>query len=88
MDHIAELDEQIGALQTSENTNKKKNQNDFILWKKSKLREPMWQSPWGYGRPQSHLQCSNMASIFGKNLLLESMFYVDENNHKLSTLFL
>lgn len=36
------------------------NPMDFVLWKKSKNGEPNWQSPWGYGRPGWHIECSVM----------------------------
>lgn len=29
----------------------KKSKSDFALWKKSKVNEPSWDSPWGKGRP-------------------------------------
>ncbi len=38
----------------------KKNPLDFVLWKKSKPGEPMWNSPWGQGRPGWHIECSAM----------------------------
>lgn len=34
---------------------------DFVLWKKAKENEPSWPSPWGYGRPGWHIECSAMA---------------------------
>jgi len=34
---------------------------DFVLWKPSSEIEPGWQSPWGFGRPGWHLECSAMA---------------------------
>ncbi|HIE28116.1 TPA: cysteine--tRNA ligase [Candidatus Poribacteria bacterium] len=34
---------------------------DFALWKRSKLGEPAWDSPWGKGRPGWHIECSAMA---------------------------
>ncbi|MCL9684646.1 cysteine--tRNA ligase [Legionella maioricensis] len=34
---------------------------DFVLWKKAKLNEPSWPSPWGDGRPGWHIECSAMA---------------------------
>lgn len=40
----------------------KKNPRDFALWKCSKPGEPMWESPWGMGRPGWHIECSGMAS--------------------------
>jgi cysteinyl-tRNA synthetase len=35
---------------------------DFVLWKKSKLDEPKWPSPWGEGRPGWHIECSAMSA--------------------------
>lgn len=34
---------------------------DFALWKKAKDNEPVWDSPWGKGRPGWHIECSAMA---------------------------
>ena len=34
---------------------------DFALWKASKPGEPVWESPWGPGRPGWHIECSAMA---------------------------
>jgi cysteinyl-tRNA synthetase len=33
---------------------------DFVLWKPSAPEQPGWDSPWGYGRPGWHLECSAM----------------------------
>jgi cysteinyl-tRNA synthetase len=33
---------------------------DFVLWKPSKAHEPVWDSPWGPGRPGWHIECSAM----------------------------
>ena len=33
---------------------------DFVLWKPSKPDEPVWESPWGPGRPGWHIECSAM----------------------------
>ena len=41
----------------------KENENDFILWKPSNEKEPGWNSPWGFGRPGWHLECSVMSEI-------------------------
>jgi cysteinyl-tRNA synthetase len=38
----------------------KKNAADFVLWKPSKPGEPVWDSPWGPGRPGWHIECSAM----------------------------
>jgi len=40
----------------------KKTPADFILWKPSEAGQPGWNSPWGYGRPGWHLECSAMSS--------------------------
>lgn len=40
----------------------KKSPNDFVLWKRSKPNEPLWESPWGPGRPGWHIECSAMAA--------------------------
>lgn len=40
----------------------KKNVADFILWKPSDADQPGWESPWGFGRPGWHLECSAMSS--------------------------
>ena len=40
----------------------KKHPADFILWKPSDKDQPGWNSPWGYGRPGWHLECSAMSA--------------------------
>ena len=42
----------------------KKNPYDFVLWKPSKDGEPGWDSPWGFGRPGWHIECSAMTKKF------------------------
>ena len=42
----------------------KKDPTDFILWKPSTGNEPGWDSPWGYGRPGWHLECSAMSAKY------------------------
>ena len=39
----------------------KKDPADFILWKPSPSPLPGWNSPWGFGRPGWHLECSVMS---------------------------
>jgi len=34
---------------------------DFVLWKPSVDPQPGWDSPWGWGRPGWHLECSVMS---------------------------
>jgi cysteinyl-tRNA synthetase len=42
---------------------KKKNPLDFVLWKHAESR-PGWSSPWGYGRPGWHIECSALAKEY------------------------
>jgi cysteinyl-tRNA synthetase len=45
---------------------RKKNPYDFSLWKKQKLGELAWDSPWGKGRPGWHIEDTAMTvTIFG-----------------------
>jgi cysteinyl-tRNA synthetase len=39
----------------------KKDPADFVLWKPSNDKQPGWNSPWGYGRPGWHTECSAMS---------------------------
>jgi len=39
----------------------KRSSTDFVLWKPAKEGEPGWESPWGFGRPGWHLECSAMS---------------------------
>ncbi|MCA3736853.1 MAG: cysteine--tRNA ligase [Phenylobacterium sp.] len=38
----------------------KRHPADFVLWKPSKPGEPVWQSPFGPGRPGWHIECTAM----------------------------
>lgn len=40
----------------------KRQPEDFVLWKPSSGDLPGWDSPWGYGRPGWHIECSAMAA--------------------------
>jgi cysteinyl-tRNA synthetase len=42
---------------------KKKNPADFALWKGND-QELFWKSPWGFGRPGWHIECSVLAKEF------------------------
>ncbi len=42
----------------------KKDPADFVLWKPSGEGEPGWDSPWGFGRPGWHLECSAMSNKY------------------------
>ncbi len=39
----------------------KRDPMDFVLWKPSSGGQPGWDSPWGFGRPGWHIECSAMS---------------------------
>jgi len=50
----------------------KRNQKDFVLWKPSQNDKHGWDSPWGFGRPGWHIECTSMIkSIIGNNNTLD-----------------
>ena len=59
---------------------------DFVLWKPSSDDQPGWDSPWGWGRPGWHIECSAMAKallgdvfdIHGGGLDLQFPHHEDE----------
>jgi cysteinyl-tRNA synthetase len=61
--------EQLQAGARIEVSDKKRNPGDFALWKGAKPGEPKWDSPWGFGRPGWHIECSAMSmKILGQTL--------------------
>ena len=40
----------------------KRDPRDFVLWKSSEDGSVGWDSPWGYGRPGWHIECSAMST--------------------------
>jgi cysteinyl-tRNA synthetase len=56
-------EEQLTGARVAENLYKR-NPTDFTLWKKSKPGEPIWQSPWGEGRPGWHTECVVMSQKY------------------------
>ena len=42
----------------------KRNPEDFVLWKPSSSNQPGWESPWGFGRPGWHIECSAMSAKY------------------------
>ncbi len=42
----------------------KRHQSDFALWKKDEKHLMQWYSPWGWGFPGWHLECSVMAMAY------------------------
>jgi len=48
--------------------NAKQESLDFVLWKLTDHLEVGWDSPWGYGRPGWHIECSAMSlNLLGSN---------------------
>ncbi len=59
------LDDLIaGASERVDIDDKKRNPEDFCLWKGAKEGEPSWESPWGQGRPGWHIECSAMSTKY------------------------
>ena len=62
----------VGVRDGVEEDINKKNQSDFVLWfTKSKFddQELKWNSPWGYGYPGWHIECSGISlKYLGENL--------------------
>ena len=56
--------EQMKAGARVEIDERKRNPLDFALWKASKAGEPSWDSPWGWGRPGWHIECSVMSQAY------------------------
>lgn len=50
----------------------KKNPKDFVLWKPALNDDCGWSSPWGYGRPGWHIECTSMIkSLIGNDQTLD-----------------
>ncbi len=60
----SEDDMVVGARESVEYDDKKKNQADFALWftvSKFENHEMLWDSPWGRGYPGWHIECTGIA---------------------------
>ncbi|MAR84622.1 MAG: cysteine--tRNA ligase [Cytophagia bacterium] len=55
-----DIDDQLAGSRV-EVASYKRNPGDFVLWKPSTDDQPGWNSPWGFGRPGWHLECSTMS---------------------------
>ncbi len=42
----------------------RREEGDFVLWKPATEQEEGWDSPWGFGRPGWHIECSAMSRIY------------------------
>ncbi len=61
MQHTDRVEEQV--------QNAKQNTQDFVLWKLVDATDVGWDSPWGYGRPGWHIECSAMSlKLLGNTL--------------------
>lgn len=56
-------EEQLPGARVLENL-QKRNPADFTLWKAGKPGEPVWDSPWGEGRPGWHTECVVMGQKY------------------------
>ncbi len=57
----------IDQMVSEEASSDKKRAEDFALWKSLKPGEPKtagWNTPWGFGRPGWHIECSAMATRY------------------------
>ncbi len=60
------------SVKTSFNS-EKENNHDFALWKAEKENDISWNSPWGFGRPGWHIECSVMMDkMFGDKIDIHS----------------
>ena len=63
------LRSELGASRV--NSDGKEDLRDFALWKSASRDEPGFESPWGWGRPGWHIECSAMIrSLFGGNVTI------------------
>ena len=55
-------------------TSEKRDPRDFALWKKSDIKANAgWDSPWGFGRPGWHIECSAMThAVVGETIDIHS----------------
>lgn len=59
------LDEMIATTRELDNQEEKRHTNDFALWKNAPPEHIMrWKSPWGYGFPGWHIECSAMSTKY------------------------
>ena len=57
----------VGVRETVEEDDAKKNPADFVLWftdSKFKNQDMKWDSPWGYGYPGWHIECSGISGKY------------------------
>lgn len=63
------LEEMLETTRDLENQDEKRNKVDFALWKNAPPQHIMrWTSPWGYGFPGWHIECSAMSKKYLGNV--------------------
>ena len=70
--NMNEDDLAVGVRDSVEEDTNKRNKTDFVLWfTKSKFddQELKWESPWGYGYPGWHIECSCISMKFAGEYL-------------------
>ncbi len=58
------LDELVAGARVEADETNKHDPLDFALWKGADRSEWGWESPWGWGRPGWHIECSAMAEAY------------------------
>ncbi len=59
------LDDMIATTRELDNQDEKRNTADFALWKNAPPEHIMrWKSPWGFGFPGWHIECSAMSNKY------------------------
>ncbi|MFO0695791.1 MAG: cysteine--tRNA ligase [Polyangiales bacterium] len=58
---LAQLSAGASGRTDAELLERKKNAADFALWKSASRDQWGWESPWGWGRPGWHIECSAMS---------------------------
>lgn len=62
--NLDDLEEGASQHTNDEETARKEDPVDFVLWKGAKPGEISWPSPWGAGRPGWHIECSVMSTHY------------------------
>jgi cysteinyl-tRNA synthetase len=58
------LDELVAGARVEADETNKRDPLDFALWKGAPSNEWGWESPWGWGRPGWHIECSAMSAEY------------------------
>jgi cysteinyl-tRNA synthetase len=55
------IDQNVSGTRVDHDEYERDDVRDFVLWKKARDDEPSWDSPFGFGRPGWHIECSAMS---------------------------